>query len=485
MIGEGKCFGIIGGLEPLATADVYNKLVKAVLTCNSEELLGVVMEQPPIAAGEKAGDVHADLNARKLYIFDRIKNFERRNVGTVILPCFISHIFFGELVAESNVSIVNLMEALSTHIAWKYGKLRKLGILTSDFVRQNALFEQYFAGAGNYELLYPNPEAQTYLMQAVYGQADSGASLLQTDNLTEQVKKVCLELIGQGAELIIPGFTELSLITNELQRQGIPMLDVNQIYAQFAVDVSGTAAGREAYKIGIVGGVGPSATVDFMDKIIRNTSARKDQEHIKMIVEHNPQIPDRTGNLIGDGPDPTMALYAACRKLEANDAKVIAIPCNTAHAFVERIQPYLAIPIVNMLQETVEHIKQHYHDRKVIGLLATDGTIQSRVYHAVIDKTEFKVVVPEAKYQAKVMNAIYGEQGVKAGYTDGVCKNDLLIAVEHLVGKGAEIIILGCTELPLILSQNPDYRILGKSVAVLDPTEILARKCVALRNCVS
>lgn len=412
---EGKCFGIIGGLGPLASADFYSKLVKSMPVWNSKELFGVVIEQHPFAETEKAGDMNADLNARKMYIFDMIKSFERRNVSTVILPCFISHTFFDELVIESNLPIVNLMEALSTHVVWKYNKVRKLGMLTSDFVRKKALFEKYFDSAGNYELIYPKPDAQKDLMQAVYGEAGIRTSLFQKDNAVELVRKVCQDLIEQGAELIIPGFTELSIIAADLQIQGIPIIDANQVYAQFAIDVNDIAHGREAYKIGIVGGVGPSATVDFMDKIIRNTGAKKDQEHIKMIVEHNPQIPDRTRNLIGDGPDPTIALYAACRKLEASNAKIIAIPCNTAHAFVERIQPYLSIPIINMLYETVEHIKQHYNDRKVIGLLATDGTIKSKVYHDVIEKTEFSIVVPEEKYQAKVMNAIYGEKGVKAG----------------------------------------------------------------------
>src|SRR5205823_9095418 len=99
------------------------------------------------------------------------------------------------------------------------------------------------------------------------------------------------------------------------------------------------------------------ATADFMTKIVRNTRADRDQEHLKLVVEQNPQIPDRTENLIGSGADPTISLYSTCKKLEAADADIIAIPCNTAHAFVERIQPYLNIPVVNMLTATVEHIQ--------------------------------------------------------------------------------------------------------------------------------
>ncbi len=127
------------------------------------------------------------------------------------------------------------------------------------------------------------------------------------------------------------------------------------------------------FKIGVVGGVGPAATTDFMGKVVANTHASKDQDHIKMLVEQNPQIPDRTENIIGNGIDPSIALYSVCKKLEQGGANIVAIPCNTAHAYVERIQRNLSIPIVNMLRETVNHITTNYPDVKTVGLLATTG----------------------------------------------------------------------------------------------------------------
>ena len=175
-----------------------------------------------------------------------------------------------------------------------------------------------------------------------------------------------------------------------------------------------------------------------------------------------------------------MALYSTCKKLEADEADLIAIPCNTAHAFVERIQPYLSIPIINMLYETVAYIRQHYPARRQIGLLATSGTVRSRVYHDIVEQAGLSLLVPDDEFQSKVMNAIYGEKGVKAGFTEGECRDDLLAALAHLVERGAEVAILGCTELPLLLAQNDDFPLGEKRVVLLDPTEILARKCVAL-----
>jgi aspartate racemase len=232
--------------------------------------------------------------------------------------------------------------------------------------------------------------------------------------------------------------------------------------------------------LGIVGGVGPAATVDFMGKVVANTPAGRDQEHIKMVVEQNPQIPDRTANLLHDEADPTMAMYATCKRLESAGANAIAIPCNTAHAFVERIQAHLRVPIVNMLHETIEWIVHKYGSGKVVGLLATSGTIQSQVYHEAARNSGLQIVTPGHDYQSMVMDSIYGDRGIKAGFTQGLCREQLLIAAEHLCELGANVLILGCTELPLVLEHCESFEINKRTVAFVDPTTLLARKCVGL-----
>jgi aspartate racemase len=217
-----------------------------------------------------------------------------------------------------------------------------------------------------------------------------------------------------------------------------------------------------------------------MAKVVANTPAEKDQDHIKMVVEQNPQIPDRTASLLRDETDPTLAMYATCKRLESAGAHAIAIPCNTAHAFVERIQAHLRVPIVNMLTETVEWIAHTYGAGKAIGLLATSGTVQSQVYHQAAHRAGLQLLTPGVDYQAMVMEAIYGPRGIKAGFTQGLCKEQLLLAAEHLCEQGAHVLILGCTELPLLLEHCEAFDINGHAVALVDPTMILALKCVAL-----
>jgi aspartate racemase len=471
-------FGIIGGLGALGAADIFFKLVKSSPAHGGRDQSDIIFEQHPFDESDLPGDEMASANARKLYVFDMIRGFEERRADDVILPCFISHTFLDELMPEIRLPVVNIMEALRAHLERRYPDARKIGVLTSDYVRKHGLFERYFDSA-RWQLVYPRAEVQRdCLMQAIYGEQGIKSGHLHGQSV-ELLDCACRDLLAQGADVIAPGFTEIPIVIETLSERGLPVIDVNQVYARYAVDFAGAAASRP-FKIGVVGGVGPAATVDFLDKIVRNTPARRDQEHIKVVVEQNPQIPDRTESLIGEGADPTVALYATCKKLEADEADLIAIPCNTAHAFVERIQPYLSIPIINMLFETVEYIRKHHPQCREIGLLATSGTIRSRVYHDIVEKAGLNLLVPDGVHQAKVMNAIYGEQGVKAGVTEGACQDDLRAALAHLVQRGAQIAILGCTELPLLLAQSDDFPVGEKTIVLLDPTEILARKCVSL-----
>ena len=473
-----KRIGIIGGLGALGAADIFFKLVQATPSASGREQFELMFEQRPFDEPEAAGSGQAGLTARKLYVFDMVRHFEARQADAVLLPCFVSHTFLDEIASEVRVPILDLRDALVSHLRRRCPEVRRIGVMTSDRVRQHRLFERGFEHAG-LTVIQPTPDVQREaLMPAIYGAQGIKSGHLQGEAI-DLLERACRDLMSQGAELIVPGFTEIPIVIEALRERGLPIVDSNRVYAGHAVSDVGRAKAK-SFKIGVVGGVGPAATADFLRKIVHNTSAARDQDHIKLVVEQNPQIPDRTANLIGDGPDPTVALYATCKKLEAGDADLIAIPCNTAHAFVERIQPYLSIPIVNMLHETVRHLRHEHPECERVGLLATSGTLASRVYHEAIEAAGLHALVPNELNQARVMNAIYGEKGVKAGGTDGACREDLLAALAHLVERGAQAVILGCTELPLLLASSPAFPVAGRHVVLLDPTDILARSCVVL-----
>lgn len=470
-------FGVIGGLGSLAGADLFFKLVRSEPALAEQDAFHFLFEQHPFR------DVRAPLNAicsmtaRKLYVFQVCQSLVQRRVNSILLPCFASHTFREELQNELSVPIVDMMVALRRHVDSIATKGAVLGVVASDFVRQSGLFEKYFAD--RYDIVYPSGLNQAFVMSAIYSEDGIKAGKLE-GHAVEHLAHACEDLQRRGAEWILPGATELSLVCQALQRRGYPVLDGNALYAEHAVSFTAPRQ-RRVFKLGIVGGVGPAATVDFMDKVVRNTPASRDQDHIKMVVEQNPQIPDRTAHLLHQEADPTVSLYATCKRLESEGASAIAIPCNTAHAFVQHIQPYLAIPIVNMLTETIASIRAQYGTVRPVGLLATSGTIASRVYHDAAQAAGITLMTPTEAFQEHVMSAIYGEHGVKAGHVDGACRDSLRAAIEHLALSGAKVIILGCTELPLVYAETNAFGLAnGKSVVLVDPTAVLARHCVRL-----
>lgn len=218
--------------------------------------------------------------------------------------------------------------------------------------------------------------------------------------------------------------------------------------------------------VGILGGMGSESTAYFFLKLIKSTPAKKDQDHLRIIVDNNSNIPDRTQAILGMGESPVAEAQKTIHNLENAGAEIIAMPCNTIHYFYSELQNSTKIPIINMISETASHISNIFPDIKKIGLLATTGTLETRLYHKAIN--EIEILTPDEDLQKKVMNSIYGEQGIKAGYTSGSSRDDILEVIEVLIDQGAEVIILGCSELSLVSIEEE------VSVPLIHPSQVLA-----------
>lgn len=223
--------------------------------------------------------------------------------------------------------------------------------------------------------------------------------------------------------------------------------------------------------IGILGGIGPYATVDLFRKIIEATPAQRDQEHLRILVDNNPRIPDRTQAILGKGKSPLSMMIETAKNLEKAGADFIVIPCNTAHFWLGELQESLSIPIIDMVEETARAISTRFPHLHKVGLIATRGTIKSKVYHQVFERMGWKVITPKETGQEIVMKAIYGEEGIKTGKLEKPRPKIIKVARE-LLGMGAEIIVAGCTEVPLVLREE------DLSIPVVDPAEILAKAAV-------
>ena len=221
--------------------------------------------------------------------------------------------------------------------------------------------------------------------------------------------------------------------------------------------------------IGILGGMGPEATIDLFYKIIKSTPAEKDQDHLRIIIDNNPKIPDRTTAILGKGEDPLPALQETARNLEKAGADLIIIPCNTAHYFLPSIQESVKIPILNMIEETAKETQRKTPQIKKVGLLASIGTYKMEIYHQHFKKFNIEVISPEEKDKEEVMKVIYA---VKAGDLSEEVKRNILKIAQKLIDKGVEAIITGCTEIPLILKEG------DVSVPIIDPTQVLAKMAI-------
>lgn len=215
--------------------------------------------------------------------------------------------------------------------------------------------------------------------------------------------------------------------------------------------------------LGIIGGMGPMATIDLYAKIISMTKADRDQNHIHTLIDSATTTPDRCACILDGGESPLPYLVAAARRLEAAGAGVLIMACNTAHYFYDGIAESVAIPLLHMPRETALAIKRRGIEK--VGLLATDGTLQTGIYHRALQAQGIEVITPDDKGQKRVMELIY--DGVKAGdYSLNVVP--LLRDLADLQTRGADIFVLGCTELPIAFER---YSIPFTSV---DPTRVLA-----------
>lgn len=219
--------------------------------------------------------------------------------------------------------------------------------------------------------------------------------------------------------------------------------------------------------VGILGGMGPEATVDFMTKIIRATPAKTDQEHIRLLVDNNPQVPSRIDAILEGGENPGPVLAEMAKGLENWGAEMLAIPCNTAHYYVQHVIDAVNIPVVNMIEETVQVILDS--GIKNIALLATSATLKTKLYEEKLAQAGINLILPAPEFQEEIMEAIYG---VKAGdYPTAFAA--IAKVLDHVQSRGAQGVIAGCTELPLIISKD------NCSLDIFDPTAILAQQIVA------
>jgi aspartate racemase len=220
--------------------------------------------------------------------------------------------------------------------------------------------------------------------------------------------------------------------------------------------------------VGVIGGLGPLATLDFFDRVLRRTRATREQDHLRMIIDNNTRIPDRNAFVRGEGPSPGPALAACARGLQGAGAEFIVMACNTTHTWEAEIRAAITIPFVSIIDETVRVVADMRPE--AVGVLAVDACLSAGLYQSALETAGIRSILLSADSQKTFMELIYR---IKAGDTGETVTRAMTTLARRLEAQGAEAIIAGCTEIPLVLTEDDIEGELVSSTDVLVERTIL------------
>ncbi len=224
--------------------------------------------------------------------------------------------------------------------------------------------------------------------------------------------------------------------------------------------------------VGILGGMGPLATVDLFAKIVENTPAVLDQDHLRIIIDNNPQIPPRVEAILGDGPSPLPAMTESARLLAAAGADFIIMPCNTAHFWLAELRAVTSIPIHSMIDNAAAFVAERHGELSGrILLLATEATVSLNLYQQAFAAKGMALQLPDPDEQKMLDKAV---RRVKAGeLADNPYLGELNVMLARFAEAGTGAALAGCTEVPLLFPFFTD------GLTKLDATLLLAKMVVA------
>lgn len=223
--------------------------------------------------------------------------------------------------------------------------------------------------------------------------------------------------------------------------------------------------------VGVIGGMGPDATIDFMARVLQQTPGDTDQDHVRMLVEHNPRIPNRQLAMRGEGENPGPVIATMAARLETAGADFLVMPCNLAHAWQSDIQAASTIPFVSIIDVTVKSALDRSDEDSAVGLLTTPGCFAAGLYQQALADAGRTVITQTPDELQAAMSLV---EKIKRGDKSSDVASGLRTLADKLIGRGSRVLIAACTEFPLVLDESMF------DVAFVSSTDELARKTVAL-----
>lgn len=222
--------------------------------------------------------------------------------------------------------------------------------------------------------------------------------------------------------------------------------------------------------IGVIGGMGPAATLDFFDRILKRTKALRDEDHPRVIIDNNTKLPSRDAASKGEGPSPGAALAATARGLQTAGADFIVMACNTAHAYEAEIRAAIAVPFLSMIDETVAAVAALRPE--AVGLLAADPCLRANLYQEAFREAGLNLVLPPPDSQRTLQTLI---DRIKSGDTGDAVRRSMATLASKLEAQGAEVIVAGCTEVPIVLTADDlDSELVNSTDALVERAIVLA-----------
>lgn len=228
---------------------------------------------------------------------------------------------------------------------------------------------------------------------------------------------------------------------------------------------------RKEKTVGVLGGMGPAATLDFLHKVIALTPAERDHDHVRMLIDHDPKMPSRQNVSVEDDARIRENLAQMAERLESAGADFLVMACNTAHGWIDRALQRISIPFISIIDVTVQAIADRHRSVRKVGIMATPACLDAAMYQDALETAGLVPLAAEGEARVELMRLI---DRVKAGDQGQAVAAGMAAIANLLIEQGADVIIAGCTEIPLVLKQEQ------VTVPLISSTDELARRTVSL-----
>ena len=519
--------GVMGGMGPAAANQFGHQLIDLKKDAKTDQdHARVLLDQATDIPDRTAAILHNGTSPVK-NMEASLKRLDQGGASLVAVTCNTAHHFHDDMQKAIDkfglkLELLHIVDATMAELEAQKPGAKRIGLLATTGTLDSGIYQSRAAETGrDMEWVVPEANTQAGVMDGIYKGVKAGNNKLGKELLLAAAQ----ELKSKGVDAILLACTEIPLVLEtgdikDAHGSNLPLIDTlaslakaalsradsmparietpvgcfSAVKATFSAFVQSVAnfLGGEAERprrIGVMGGMGPAAAMQFSDYMVtHNTAAKRDQDHVSLLLDQATDIPDRTSAILRQGPSPVEEMGNSLRRLARAGATDIVMTCNTAHHFEPAMQKIIAdeklpVNLIHIVDATMKLLDKQAPGASNIGLLATTGTVNSQVYQnraevlnrAGVLNRDLEWMQPSDGAQANVMKGIY--EGVKAGDLEGGGKL-LRQAAQELANNGADAILLACTEIPLVLKTGDIKNKDGKIVPLIDTLEAQAREAI-------